>query len=298
MSDEYWATFSIYDHRRNDLYRNSLILFDRVVIPVPTERVGSLEAEEIETLTSEVEYLEREGAAVKFDWDPREFNEWQKKTIDNEAVDSEALAKVLVKDPPYATRLQLSQGYNNLISNLLPQGVESVTAVPVYGTRERYEAVTRELYSAERSIFEIVFSQLPMPTSDTSLEDIVRLRHSHQFQDSLYQLRKWQTEILHDLLQQNNDARVTRAAARDLERWVKQYDEAITEANIKKVQTGVISRLAIGASLATGAGPLIASLAAIAPPLISFRELIKPSWKEVSDKECAPAGVIYAASQL
>jgi hypothetical protein len=86
-----------------------------------------------------------------------------------------------------------------------------------------------------------------MPTEDTSLEDIVRLRSGHQFQDSLYQLRRWQTKILLDLLQQNNDARVTRAAARDLERWVKQYEEAITEANIKKVQTGVVSLLAIGA---------------------------------------------------
>ena len=79
----------------------------------------------------------REGAAVRFDWDLKEFTEWQKKTIAYEAIDSEALAKVLVKDPPFVTRLQSSQKYTNLIPSLLPEGVDSITAVPVYGTRER-----------------------------------------------------------------------------------------------------------------------------------------------------------------
>src|SRR5690349_9566976 len=269
MSDEYWATFSIYDHRRNDLYRNSLILFDRVVIPVPTEKVGNLETEEIDRLAADVEYLEREEAAIRFDWDPNEFSEWQKKTITYEAVDSEALAKILVKDPPFATRLQLSQKYTNLIPGLMPEGVDSITAVPVYGTKERYEAVAKDLQTAERAIFEIIFSQLPMPASDTPLEDIIRLRHRPQFKNSLYQLRKWQTEIVQDLLQ-HNDEQVIRAASQDLERWTKQYDDAITEANFKKVKTGLISLLAIGAALAPGTASLIARLAAIASPLISF----------------------------
>src|SRR5260370_42587898 len=100
MSDEYWATFSIYDHRRGALYRNSLILFDRVVIPVPTTPVGDLTQEEIEALDADVVFLEREGAAVRFDWDPAEFQEWQTKTIERGACDGEALAKTLVKDPP------------------------------------------------------------------------------------------------------------------------------------------------------------------------------------------------------
>ena len=298
MSDEYWATFSIYDHRRINLYRNSLILFDRVVIPIPTETVGDLQSDEIELLTKDVEFLVSEGAAIRFDWDPKEFNEWQKKTIEYEAVDSEALAKVLVKDPPFATRLQLSQKYTGLIPNLLPDEVDSVTAVPVYGTQERYEAVTKELNSAEYATLEIVFNHLPMPASETPLEDIIRLRQQPQFQDSLYQLRKWQTETVHDLLQQKNDPRILRIAAQDLERWIKQYNDAIAEVNLKKLETGAISLLAVGAALAPGTGPFIKILAAIASPLFSFRKLIKPSWKEVSDKECALAGVIYAASQL
>jgi hypothetical protein len=298
MSDEYWATFSIYDHRQHALYRNSLILFDRVVIPIPTQRVGDLQPEEIESLSADADYLTREGVAVRFDWDPQEFHEWQKKTLDHEAVDAEALAKVLVKDPPYATRLQLSQRYNELASGLLPEGVDSVIAVPVYGTRERYEAVVKDLNTAELATLEIIFNHLPMPADDTPLENIVRLRNEPQFQDSLYHLRKWQTETVSELLHEADDERAMRAATRDFERWIREYNEAISDARMKKVETAIISVLAIGATLKTGAGPLIAALAAIAPPLFSFRELVKPCWKEVAHKECAPAGVIYAASQL
>ncbi len=41
MKNEYWATFSIYDHR-TALYHQALVLFDRIVVPVPTRTVGSL----------------------------------------------------------------------------------------------------------------------------------------------------------------------------------------------------------------------------------------------------------------
>jgi len=298
MSDEYWATFSIYDHRRSSLYRKSLILFDRVVIPVPTAEVGSLKSGEISRLEADVDYLESQDAAVRFDWDPAEFKEWQKQTTEQAAVDGEALARLLVKDPPFATRLQLSRKYQLAVPKLLPPGVDSVIAVPVYGTLKRYEEGVRSLWTAERATLEMVIKQLPMPDRRASLREIVRLRGKAQFRESLYSLRKWQTDTVRDLLQTHNTGRVIRAAARDLERYTRQYREAMHEARFKKVETGVISMLALGATLAAGVGPAITTLAALAPPLLSIRSLVRPCWKEVAEKECAPAGVIYAASRL
>lgn len=299
MSDEYWATFSIYDHRLASLYRKTLVLFDRVVIPVPTEPVGDLQQQEIKALAADVSYLEDNDAAVQFTWDRNEFFEWQKKTVNSEGVDGEALAATLTKDPPFATRLQLSQTYNAIAPQLLPAGVDSVIAVPSYGSRERYEAVTNDLrgHVAERTVLEIILNNISVPDADVPLEDIIRLRQDAQFRDSMYQLRNWQMQTVGELLDHSDD-RLVRAAENDFQRWIKQYDEAMTDAQIKKAQTAIVSVLAVGATLAVGAGPLVGFLAAIAPPLFSIQELVQPCWKQIADKQFAPAGVVYAVSRL
>src|SRR5262245_40343337 len=118
MKDEYWATFSIYDHRTS-LYRQALILFDRIVVPVPTRTIGNLTMHEIDHLAAEVEFLEERGAAKKIDWDPDEFALWRKEadaaesglqeTDAAESGQQEAVSRRLVNDPPYLTRLQLKE---------------------------------------------------------------------------------------------------------------------------------------------------------------------------------------------
>ena len=131
MKDEYWGTFSIYDHRL-PIYRQALILFDRVVIPVPTRPVGRLSEAEIEQVAAEAEWLKKEGAAEVIDWNPEEFKDWR----DKKQGHGEAIARALVKDPPYATRLMLQEATMKRVNSVLPEGVVSVTAVPVYGSRE------------------------------------------------------------------------------------------------------------------------------------------------------------------
>lgn len=150
MADEYWATFSIFDHR-GPLYRKALVFFfDRVVMPVPTVPVGNLKQPEIDALSADADYLANSGAGVRFDWNPDEFFAWLEGIVNQDSLHGEALAKVLANDPPYATRLQVSQKYTGIAKELLPAGVDSVTAVPVYGTPETYEHATANLYTAER----------------------------------------------------------------------------------------------------------------------------------------------------
>ena len=65
MSDESGATFSIYDHR-TPLYNRALLLFDRIVVPVPTSPFGNISASEIEKLSADVAYLAKNDAAIRF----------------------------------------------------------------------------------------------------------------------------------------------------------------------------------------------------------------------------------------
>lgn len=109
MSDEYWSAFSIFDHR-GPLYRKALVLFDRVVMPVPTAVVRNskqelvIDQQEIDALSTDADYLVKEGAAIRFDWDINEFYKWRENTSSQDSLNSEALAKVLVNDPPHMQR--------------------------------------------------------------------------------------------------------------------------------------------------------------------------------------------------
>ena len=296
MSDEHWATLSIYDHRKT-LYRNSLILFDRVVIPIPKAPVGTLHQDEIDALDADASYLENEGAAVRFEWDADEFYEWQKKTAEHEGIEAEALARQLANDPPFATRLQLSEKYNRLASSLRPAGVDSVIAVPVYGSRARYNAVSKTLETAEQVTLEIVLKQMPLPSRDVPLESIIVLRNDPQFRDSMNQLKNWRDRIASELMLRNDET-IIRKAEKELEDMVKRYKEAMKKAKVKKVGTIVVSLMAIGATLAAGVHPLVLTMAKLGSPLFALRELKKPCWKDVAEKQCAPAGVIYMASHV
>ena len=224
MSDEYWSAFSIFDHR-GPLYRKALVLFDRVVMPVPTAVVRNskqelvIDQQEIDALSTDADYLVKEGAAIRFDWDINEFYKWRENTSSQDSLNSEALAKVLVNDPPYATRLQLSQKYSELAKSKLPEGVDSVVAVPVYSSKEKYDSATSDLLTAEQSTLEIVTKKLAVPAENTPLESIIRLRDKPQFRDSMYQLRRWQTQIVDQLLQRQGDpTKILRTAEEDLKR--------------------------------------------------------------------------------
>ena len=146
-------------------------------------------------------------------------------------------------------------------------------------------------------MFDIVAQQLPLPADDTPLENIVRLREEKSFQESMRALRRWQDDVFLDLLKAQNNKDVREAtlqhAVNDLEKWMKQYKETLEDAKFKKVKTAVVSVLGIAATLLTGAGPLIVTLAALAPPLFEFRDIVRPVWQSATNLECAPVGVVY-----
>lgn len=303
MKDEYWATFSIYDHR-TALYRQALVLFDRIVVPIPTRKVGTLTEREIDHLAAEVGFLEKRGAAEKVDWDPDEFAQWRDADAPDadapEAGQQEAIALRLVKDPPYLTRLQLQEQTKTRVPENLPSGVRSVTAVPVYGTHEAYDFSTAELkryWVEEKVTLEVLLRQIPVPAESASFDDILYVRDRPSFQASLAALRRWQRDTVRELLEENDEASIERAA-RDFSEMIRRYADALAEARYEKVTTAVSSMLAIGAALAVGAAPLVKVLAGIAPPIFSAKKLLKPCWKSLEEKQCFPAGVVYEAKKL
>ena len=298
MKDEYWATFSIYDHRTS-LYRQALVLFDRIVVPVPTRPFGGVTNQEIDRLSKEVETLEDADAAKRVDWDPDEFFRYRTREEQTQPGHQEAVARRLVEDPPYLTRLQLKEQTEQDVAALLPAGALSVTAVPVYGTREAYEVSTADLkqYVQERLTLEVVMSAIPVPSEIASFDDILDIRSKPSFQASLAALRKWQRQTVREILLDEDEAGIRRATVEFAE-MVRKYEEALSEARYEKVKTAICMMLGFGAAFSAVGGPVLGTLAGVASPLFSIKKLSKPCWKELEEKQCFPAGVVYEAQML
>jgi hypothetical protein len=293
MHDEYWGTFSIYDHRR-PIYRQALVLFDRIVVPVPIRPVGNLTEAEIEQVAQEAQWLKKEGAAEVVDWDPDEFKDWR----DKKQGHGEAIARCLVKDPPYATRLMLQEETHKRVASVLPEGVLSVTPVPVYGSKETYRKLTDGLeHIEEKLVLDVLLPEIPVPAPDSDLGVIMTLRQDQGFQAALQALRRWQRETVRDILEQKDIASMKRAAA-DFKDMVKNYREALAAAKYKKITTTITSLLAVGALLSAPVPTLVAAMAGVAPALFSVREVMRPCWKDLKDKDCFPAGVVIHAERF
>lgn len=293
MDTQYWGTFSIYDYQ-TPLYRRSLVLFDKVVIPIPKEPIKSVTQQEIDRLSQEVLYLKKEGLAEGVEWEKSDFELWR------ESHSGEAIAQLLDKDRQLATRLQVQESVKKNLTGKFAEAGGDIRAIPVYADWKEFDSAWKSAGATQ--VFDIVARQLPVPADDAPLEDIVELRGRKSFQESMHGLRSWQDSVLLDLLKAEGKKEIQEAtlkkAVNVLEKWMKQYESALEDAKFKKVRTAVISVLAVSAALCAGAPHLIATLSALAPPLFDFRTIFRPCWQSTTNLECAPIGVVYEATAV
>jgi hypothetical protein len=304
---EYWGTFSIYDHR-TPLYRQSLVLFDKVVIPVPVRPIkgsaGEITAEEIKRLSADVDYLRGEGAAVRVDWNPKDFNHWR------ESQAGEALAQLLDKDKQLATRFQLQEAVEK---GLLSEGVvkrvgpnedpggtglaavKRIRAIPVYGDWQEYLAVWKS--GADTKFVEIVAEQIPMPADESPLEAIVELRQRDSFKYFVKAFRHFQEQTVINLLNAHGDPeiikRASEAASSMLADWVGKFRKDVEDLRVKRVEGSFAWLLAVSSALYDWTGLSLKALAELVPHAFKIRSLTRPWWTVVTDKPWAAAGLVY-----
>src|SRR6266851_822467 len=293
MQNEYWATFSIYDHR-TPLFKQALLLFDRVVVPIPNAPFRSIHQVELDQLRADTKYLQEHDAGISFEWDPVDFETWKKWVAD------EAISTFLNKDATFDTRLQLQHSINQRRGEFskLPDGVDEVTAIPIFGPSSSADPMF-----PERCVFEVVLDRLPVPRPDAPLESVIVVREQKGFRGSIRRLRVWQDETVLELLDVGDDRRKRRVvldlASRRLEEWADSYREAMHDARFEKIESSlsVLSVLGnVAATLLGGGAPSLTLLDAPAQAL-KLRTLRQPCWRSANELACAPAGVIYWAKQ-
>jgi hypothetical protein len=109
------------------------------------------------------------------------------------------------------------------------------------------------------------------------LEELIKLRSQPAFQSAFEAVRRWQTEIFPEALSEKTAGKV-HAAAKDFERMINRYEQAMSEARFNKKKACVVSLLSLAGALATAfaGGPAAAVLATAAPALYALKEADKP----------------------
>jgi hypothetical protein len=301
---QYWATFSIYDYR-TPRFRQALVLFDKVVIPIPDAPIvgsrGAITNEDLKRLSAEVSSLEKQGAAIGVMWNRKEFDAWR------EEKSGEALAQLLDRDRELATRLQpqesiqkslaAKQLITGLAYNAAP--VMDATVVPVYARIGEYQHSLRE-ERATADVVEVVAGQLPMPDDNEELERIIDLRSRESSKAFMPSFRKWQEKVTLRLLQAGEDEVIRRHEIRlatlELRDAIEQFQRAIADAKFQRLAKGVTLPLVVGSALVGHVEPLLTCVMEHGPELFRIRSLVQPWWRPLLEKECALAGVICEAA--
>jgi hypothetical protein len=291
--DEYWATFSIYDHR-TPRYRQALVLFDRIVVPVPKAPVGDITEEEALRIEADVRYLVEHEAAVESYFDPAEFEKWRGLRL--HAVGREALTQRLAGGAKGHTDLQWMTRVHEAEKALrleLPAGVATATPVPVYGSRDEMgQVMQQEAYPGD-AVWLALSHYIPAPDDSVELEAIVALRSSPGFQSTVSSLRRWHDKILPEVLADPTGKRL-RAALRDFVRWTDEYRAKVHAAGMSRTRALISPLITLGKLLVAPALTMVEILvgAAEGATELKIEELRQPAWRQVADEECAAAGIV------
>ena len=292
MLNEYWGTLSIYDHR-DPIFIRSLVLFDRIVIPIPDSPFGTLTNEELDKLNEDANKLEKNKAAVIYKWNPAKFEEYEIETF------REALM-IQKADKLFHTRLQLL----TKVDELKPKDVKYITAVPVYGARKQFNEAYSKITLGAPDNLTLELSQLitvpDFTNGHSPLDEIIELRNKEQFKSARKALKNWQAKKMPETIKKNSEKEID-LAVEEFKEMLQRYEEEIKKGKFGKKKVLVTSLLALGALFSAAIGhteTAIAIISGAAPDLFSLKESLTPSWKDIREKEFEAAGVIYEANRI
>jgi hypothetical protein len=283
---ETWGTLSTHDHRTSVL-KKSLVLFDRLVIPVPDTPIYDITSQELDELNASVSYLEQNNAGISYEWKSTEFSEWRRKAL------RESLT-VGRGDSLYDSRMMLVE----TIDDIAKKKNVSAIGVPVYGSRIAFEESNKNITKIEESLLVGLTRELILPDYKCPLETIIELRGKQSFQSALASFKDWFADEIPAIIESASRKTVEKSI-KDFKTMLFEYNRLMESALNTRRKAVVVSVLGLGAGLAAvfKDPEALAFLAAAAPAVFSLDNLREPAWRLAQDSKFAPAGVIYEANK-
>lgn len=283
---ETWGTLSTHDHRTSVL-KKSLVLFDRLVIPVPDAPVYDISSQELDELNANVSYLEQNNAGVAYKWESTEFSEWRQKALRESLTIGQG-------DNLYDSRMMLVE----TIDDIAKRKNVSAIGVPVYGSRVAFEESNKNITKIEESLLIGLTRELILPDHQCPLETIIELREKQSFKSALSSFKDWYDEEIPAIIE-STSRKTAEKSINDFKKMLSEYNRMMENALDNRRKTLVVSVLGLGAGLtAVLKDPeALAFIAAVAPAVFSLDTLREPAWRIAQDSKFAPAGVIYEANK-
>jgi len=294
MSRERWGTFSVVDHQRPRAFVAEVLLYDRLIIPVPSdakERIRWAGAgREPDRLDRDLDILGDVAIRVPWDQYKRETFKTRFAAAKTAAFDANNLAeaKKTDLDPMYVTRMLLAQDF----PPEMPKGVFAWPIAAYPSCAEYHEDLAREGTNERRERLAIVLTHRflipedPGKSDDEMLKTAVELAGRDDFKEKRAKFHQWQEDIIENGIP---DAK----AVEEMEDYVKRFEDVAKKAKAEVIWKYAFMAVPVAVSVATaglGAPLVIAGVGGLISVAAFARFDRKP---KIDAGDCEAAAMIH-----
>ncbi len=297
--EERWGTFSVDDHNDIEKLIEDVLLFDRLVFPVPPD-----DSKDTRSLwkpwhpeVQEKRLATMGDRVIRVPWDS-----WRREQFDDRMSAVKAIADDTETVIPTSTAYQMTRRILVQDDSLtLPAGVTRATTIAAYHSanalKENYlfdgDRTARETIavSMRYRLAQPLFASAP----ETSLTRAVTLSNDGVFQESRRALYKWEKDLLDENVSPER-------AIEEIDQLIARYNKCVEDAS-DRVKYNLVFTIA-GISIAM-AGALLATPLATAPLMLvgggSILQLVRFAMLDakpvIEPGEAKPAAMFHEAEQ-
>jgi len=291
MTRERWGTFSVIDHKDFSAFIPEVLLYDRLVIPVPYNEEDRQrwikKAWDPDLLDKRLETLG--DLAVPSKWDEAQQQTFHQRMEQLEKVRFDT--KNIVELPYQVTRMILAE--QKPIN--LPEGVTHVAVVAAYQSEKDFEAdfILKEESDDQALLGLLLGQKIAVPAKEDNTNEgllsAIDLAKSAEFKQMRRSLYKWQDDVIGNKIHPKN-------ALEEMDQLIDEYNACVKKA-VRKVYYKYAFTVA-GIALAGLAGTLVNPLAS-AGALLSIVQFAtfdrKPA---VNAGESEPAAMFHDINRI
>lgn len=292
MSRERWGTFSVADHKRDQAFVADVLLYDRLIIPVPypgAEQEWINAQWKPERLKNLVDIL-GDKHAIPVTWGPHQHATFKTRM---------ATVKGVKDDLAYGmTRMLLAQDFKPD----LPEGVTEAPAIPAYTSYGTFvEDFALDRYTDGKPVtpdklgwllaYEFLTPEADGQSDEDLLKRAVELADKKSFQDKRAEFYAWQEDVVERKILDNK-------AIEEMEKLLEEYNKQVEKAKWGLARRWGYVLFGVGAGVATALLAPHLSPLAFASPVVSTVSLVdfyrKP---EIKAGKSAPAAMLHDVQQ-